>query len=107
MCEPSPCKNRDENVIKTTETSLWQNIINSTADQEDDSTTTTLADTAENIGTNVRVVFYIYLNVLEMICVSELSLYYLCQLQISHSMYKKSSIVYKKQPILPHKTWMK
>ena len=61
-------------VIKTTETSLGQNIINGTADQEDESTTTTLADTAEDIGTNVRIVIYIYLYVLEMICVSELSL---------------------------------
>ena len=78
VCEPCSCKNGDENVIQTTETSLGQNIINGTADQEDESTTTTLADTAEDIGTNVRIVIYIYLYVLEMICVSELSFEYLC-----------------------------
>ena len=50
MCEPIPYLDED---VKTIETSLGQNIITGTADLEDESTTSTPAETAEEIGTNV------------------------------------------------------
>ena len=44
----------DEDVFKTTQTSLGQSIAIGTADQEEESTTSTRAETADDIGTNVR-----------------------------------------------------
>ena len=53
MCDPSRQQIGDEDVIKTTETSLGQNITIGTADEEDEPTTSTLAGTADDVGTNV------------------------------------------------------
>ena len=56
MCVPSPYKTSGDESVKTTKVSLEQNIINGTADQEDDSTTTTTAESAYDTGTNVGIV---------------------------------------------------
>ena len=64
MCDPSRQQIGDEDVIKTTETSLGQNITIGTADEKDEPATSTLAETADDLGTNVRICdLYLYFNV--------------------------------------------